>query len=330
MELTAIPHQCKSRMNLPSKTYSKVTMIGSKASGYLSRQLFSGEVAIASPRAVYIITNEGDILAGCATNQQPHPRSFLTNYDLSSIQVAQRVWVKGNHVCFSDGTRLDLSGSKVWNRQAPDAENAVSRTKLSLKFDNLLRTATDLHEGENLGLGLPLFFSKNPSYQQLPPNGISPLISVGVIKIQELLSLYRCRNPRFILDLVQNLIGVGHGLTPSGDDFVGGLLFMVYHLSNIYPTHKWWNKADTSKLLNYSRSMTSQISHALLTDLAGGQSHESLHDLADDVLSRESRFDSERHVRRITQIGHSSGWDMLTGMLVGLFLMTNEITEWKP
>ncbi|GIS93222.1 MAG: hypothetical protein CM1200mP22_04590 [Dehalococcoidia bacterium] len=132
MELTAIPHQCKIRMNLPSKTYSKVTMIGSKASDYLSSQFFSGEVAIAGPRAVYIITNEGDILAGCSANQQPHPRSFLTNYDLSSIQVGQRVSVKGNNVCFSDGTRLDLSGSKVWNRQAPDAENAVSRQSYPL------------------------------------------------------------------------------------------------------------------------------------------------------------------------------------------------------
>ena len=166
MALTTSPHQFKSSMNLTPKTYSQVTMIGSKASGYLSRQLFSGEVAIASPRAVYIITNEGDILAGCSTNQQPHPRSFLTNYDLSSIQVGQRVWVKGNNVCFSNGARLHLSGSNVWNRQAPDSANAASPAKLSLKFDNLLRTATDLHEGENLGLGLPLFFSANPSYRQ--------------------------------------------------------------------------------------------------------------------------------------------------------------------
>ena len=105
---------------------------------------------------------------------------------------------------------------------------------------------------------------------------------------------------------------------------------MIHHLSNTYPTHKWWNKTDTSEFMNSFQLMTSQISYALLTDLATGQSHESLHDLADDLLSRRLKFDAEKHVQTVTQIGQSSGWDILTGMLMGLMPIAYEATELKP
>lgn len=61
--------------------------------------------------------------------------------------------------------------------------------------------------------------------------------------------------------------------------------------------------------------MTSRISHALLTDLAEGQSHDSLHDLVDSLFSDAGEFSPSEHVRRVAEIGHSSGWGMLAGLL---------------
>ena len=53
-------------------------------------------------------------------------------------------------------------------------------------------------------------------------------------------------------------------------------------------------------------------------DLDEGESHASLNELAKELLTDSSPFDAAKHVRNITQIGQSSGWDMLTGMLAGL------------
>ena len=330
MTLTTTPYPFNLGLNVSPKTRSQISAIGATANGYLNTPGFAGEVTVASSRAVYITTDDGDILAACSPDQQPHPRSFLTDFDLSLIQVGQRVWIESDDICFSNGAKLNLSESNVWNRQPKTRPNAASPQLLYIKYDSLLRTATALHEGENFGLALPSFFSQELSWSQLPPDATSPLVATGILKIKELLPLCRYGNLQSVLELTRELIGLGHGLTPSGDDFVGGFLFMIHHLSNTYPTHKWWNKTDTSEFMNYFQLMTSQISYALLTDLATGQSHESLHDLADDLLSRRLKFDAKKHIQTVTQIGHSSGWDILTGMLTGLLPVAYEAAELKP
>ena len=93
---------------------------------------------------------------------------------------------------------------------------------------------------------------------------------------------------------------------------------MSFHLNTVYPVERWWAKCDTSKLLERSTLLTSDISHALLTDLTEGESHASLNELAKELLTDSNPFDAAKHVRNITQIGQSSGWDILTGMLAGL------------
>ena len=89
-------------------------------------------------------------------------------------------------------------------------------------------------------------------------------------------------------------------------------------LNAVYPATRWWEGGDVPAFMARSISMTSKISHALLTDLSEGQSHASLHDLVDNLFSIDQKFEAEEHVRRVTEIGHSSGWDLLTGMLAGL------------
>ena len=93
---------------------------------------------------------------------------------------------------------------------------------------------------------------------------------------------------------------------------------MVRYLNAAYPQERWWQGGNIGGLLAHSETMTSRISHALLSDLAEGQSHESLHDLAEELVVDDEKLDAASHVRRVTEIGQSSGWDILTGMLAGL------------
>ena len=73
-----------------------------------------------------------------------------------------------------------------------------------------------------------------------------------------------------------------------------------------------------------SRSMTNPISHALLGDFALGQGYEAMHDLMDAILTGDAKIDADTHVMRVTSIGNSSGWDMLTSLLTGMLLVRRE------
>lgn len=305
----------------PSETSSgarpTIKLIGAKANLYLNAPGFSGQVVAAGTRSAYIATGDGNILAACRLDQQLHPRSFLTDLDLETLHVGLRTWTEGTDLRFSNGISVNLTERRVWNRQPQMALTAVSVHQLRSRFNELFQAALDLHRGENLGLALPFFALKSDASRDLPES-TSPLVDAGVEQVRRLLPQCRRGNLESVLQLADQLIGLGPGLTPSGDDFIGGLIFMSLHLNAVYPAERWWVGGDIPALLTRSEPMTSQISHALLTDLSEGQSHESLHDLADALLSGLEGFDATIHVRRVTEISQSSGWDMLTGMLAAL------------
>jgi len=106
------------------------------------------------------------------------------------------------------------------------------------------------------------------------------------------------------------LLGVGAGLTPSGDDFVGAALFTLLHLDRNDAT--WRSAAHTLAQATHSR--THAISAALFADLARGQSFAPLHALLDAAADADPAA-MLAPARRLIAIGHSSGWDMLAGMI---------------
>jgi hypothetical protein len=298
--------------------------MGAKAGRYLSAQGFSGEVISAGSRAAYIAADNGDILAACRSDQQPHPRSFLTDLDLSTLYTGLRAWTEGEELRFSNEISLPITDAQLWESGPWPPANTVSLEQLRSRCGDLLQSAITLHDGDNLGLSLPLFTSDDSAGTSFElPNPTSPLVAAGVQQIRRLLPYCRNGNAEAVLKLTEQLIGLGPGLTPSGDDFAGGLVFMSSHLRAAYPDARWWEGGDLPALLAFAQSNTSRISYALLTDLCEGQSHASLHILADELLSDNGEFDAKSHVLRMTQIGQSSGWDMLSGMLAALLPVTH-------
>jgi len=118
----------------------------------------------------------------------------------------------------------------------------------------------------------------------------------------------------------EQLVGLGPGLTPSGDDYLGGLLFTAHHLKTAYPTEFSWGAGPVLDLLHQARPLTNRISHTILSDLTHGHGPEPLHDLVRLLLQAEPTERLLRSVYRLARIGHTSGWDMLSGALTGMLL----------
>jgi hypothetical protein len=113
------------------------------------------------------------------------------------------------------------------------------------------------------------------------------------------------------------LLGLGGGLTPSGDDFVGAALFARRLLSDAGAADAAaWKRAATT-IVAAAPARTHPLSATLLGDLADGQAHASLHDLVHG-LARDAPAAAHDAARRLVGLGHSSGWDMLAGLVAGL------------
>lgn len=114
------------------------------------------------------------------------------------------------------------------------------------------------------------------------------------------------------------VLGLGPGLTPSGDDFIGGIFFALAHA----PRAAWAARlpALRERIHRATVSATNPISAALLGDLMAGTSYRTLHDLLaawdDEDLATATHAAHAAHA--VQQIGAHSGADMLSGLLLVL------------
>jgi hypothetical protein len=105
-------------------------------------------------------------------------------------------------------------------------------------------------------------------------------------------------------EAVQDLIGLGLGLTPSGDDFLVGTLALLDALAETKAHAAVASAIDASP-----RGLTSPLSGCLLRAAAAGHIGENLYCAIAALISG----DVDAAVAAIRNIGHSSGWDMLAG-----------------
>lgn len=112
------------------------------------------------------------------------------------------------------------------------------------------------------------------------------------------------------------LLGLGPGLTPSGDDLVGAFLFARRVTATAAETPAWQRAA--AAIVTAARDRTHPISLTLLADLAGGDAHAPLHDLTHALAASLAPAMLREATDRLTRIGHSSGWDMLAGLLIAV------------
>jgi hypothetical protein len=112
----------------------------------------------------------------------------------------------------------------------------------------------------------------------------------------------------------RSLLGVGAGLTPSGDDFVGGVLFAL----RLGARGDRAAEVETfaGRLCDAATARTHVISATLLADLAALRGYSAI----DDVGLAAMDGSVSRLVgagRSLVALGHSSGWDLLTGFIAG-------------
>jgi hypothetical protein len=301
-------------------------LVGATAGRILREPGFTGDVIAVGSKAAFVISSNSRVVAFSNPDQQPHPRAVLSTLDLGALSVGMPVRVQGEEVLFGGKEILSLEATRCWQRLPVGPGQGVSLVDASRGFGRVLNAALAMHEGDNLGSALPAIEAGSASVgsNRLPPNA-SPLIAAAMEHVRRIVPVCRSGRLDLAMTYAEDLIGLGPGLTPSGDDFVGGLLFAAYHLNEAFPGEFVWDGEAVGALISRSRSMTHPISHALLSDHAQGQSYEAIHDLMDGMLTGHGELDAVALVTGVTSIGSSSGWDMLAGLLTAMLLVTRGI-----
>jgi hypothetical protein len=138
-------------------------------------------------------------------------------------------------------------------------------------------------------------------------------LDLALPRVRALAEAYRRDDPDAVLASSAALLGFGTGLTPAGDDLAGAALFGRRFFS---PRDRRW-QAVAERLSREVVLRSHAVSAALFDDLAQGQSFAPLHELS-EALARAEHDAALAAARTLSAIGHSSGWDMLAGLMIGL------------
>jgi len=179
----------------------------------------------------------------------------------------------------------------------------------------------------NLARGLAAFTDALP--QLLPDEGLARLLR-PIGSLDQLTPVVRAAQApaRYLAQVLETttatdatdispariapLIGLGPGLTPSGDDYLGGILITLSLIGQTRLRDRLWRAVEPLLHLR-----TCGISRAHLAAASEGHGSAALHDLLHAVLAGRNDAISTA-METVSAIGHTSGWDTVAGAIAVL------------
>lgn len=269
-----------------SKLANSVRAVELIALGNIARSalLASGGIArplSAFPKAPYFEAG-GEIIWIGHSLPARHPRAAITARPVATGRVV----------------KFGVLPKLTWRREFP-LMSAIDRQVVEEAAGGLLNAVCDL--GRPRGFGALL--------------GNAELdFPLGLVRerVRELAHAYTVGDVKSAHSASRNLLGLGAGLTPSGDDLVAAALFG----RRLIDRDESWARLG-GELVRDASTASHAISAALLADTVAGESFEPLHELADALVAGDEGA-ALAAAHALVRVGQASGWDMLAGLLLGI------------
>ncbi|MHB8574457.1 MAG: oxamate carbamoyltransferase subunit AllH family protein [Dehalococcoidia bacterium] len=294
--------------------------LGATAQSLLARPRFSATVIAPGRSATYLRTDDGEIFWLAPAGGVRHPRAILVNTSMFSIRRDAPAAVINGDLFIGGHCIYSVDGGTVWSPPALDWRFRGSTLQIATRLRAAARLASALPNSTPLLVLVSTLILDGKPPQNL--TATDAFTSRAWPQLVMATSAFAAGDTAFIERLISSLVGLGPGLTPSGDDIIGGLLFALACLSS--PSIGGRGAVRGAGWAALLAGRTHEISIAIIRDLASGEGPEPLHDLARELLDTRSTGPVAATVQRVAAIGHQSGRDLLAGFFVGLFAFPQE------
>jgi hypothetical protein len=275
-----------------------------------------GQVLAGFSGAAYLVTEQAELFWLASEDAPMHPRGLRIAGPFPELVAGESFFVEDQCINIAPHLQLDFGNASTWAVSPIRAEAALEIDQVPVRVTGMFPTGIDLSQASGFGRLIPKILSLAAG--QLDDEAeIDPVLALAWLGIYEIAKACLLHDMRGLWQEANALVGLGDGLTPSGDDFLGGLLFCVNIIQRLYPGLVDLDSSEQTLFIESARQRTHLISFTLLKDLTNGQAVEPLHEVLHSVLSDQPP-ESIRPASCLTQIGHSTGWDLLTGALTGL------------
>ena len=308
----AMPQQRRMRESTSGEQRRNITQMGALAQRCLAPGERGTILAVFSG-VVYLHTASLEILWLASGDAPMHRRCVKVENSLPRLEVGAPFWVDECGLKFDLGVVLDSVIASLWLPCPINIGEVVRVAELPGRV-RALASILDCAEAPGLGRFIPQIMDDELESVNATQDPV--LLHAKSLVLGAADAFRKGQGERAAL-CVDALVGLGAGLTPSGDDFLGGLLFGAYALRTAYPNSRF---IDAKLPAETYRARTHPISWTLLDDHAKGHAHAPLHVIVNGILEGASIADIRPAAYRLVRVGHSTGWDMLAGLFAGLLM----------
>ncbi len=202
---------------------------------------------------------------------------------------------------------FQLSGARQW--RPVQIHRPISMAVLEKGLAAFKAKAADVVP--NAGFGRLIFGGHISDRLDHACRAAKPNIFKGKLWFHEVLADEK-RAEELQIGWAKKLVGLGHGLTPSGDDFLGGAMIALHAIGKGEICSLLW-----SKIGSYVAASTNSISLAHLRAASDGMGSDWIHRALSTIASGDVHA-MEEPIAGIGRIGYSSGWDIVSGSIAVL------------
>ena len=307
--------------NISDLYHFPVTQWGGVAARLYSKEN-EGQVSALFKSSFYVKSGDGFICIG-NQNLRPSPLNVITSapcsMDWSASGLKLNDPARFSNGILRIGNRLTFSfaGADQWQPDPLPANWHAGQLQRGLATIRLATQQRNLHEG------LAAVINLKNNYR--PKNSICKAAAKPIDGVQAWLlkGFSNSERPTMLNpEIIKPLIGLGPGLTPSGDDFMAGVMIALHALDYSHVCDPFWHSVQSSV-----EPLTNPISFAHLQCAADGQASSAIHQTLSALFSGRSE-DIHNSLPGIDDIGHTSGWDCMAGVVITLetYLQTQNIT----
>jgi hypothetical protein len=273
--------------------------------------------------AAYLTTGGGDIF-WLAREQTPlHARAIQTFFEPRALRSGDRLFIEASDLRVGRRITIELDSASEWEASSISPDERAPLPAVKTSIERLLAALAMAGEHRGLGRVIPLIaaMADAGSFPDWPRDllldrAVWPVVGIARSCLE--------RDAARAIGISRELVGLGPGLTPAGDDFLGGLFFSAFFLKRVYPDDIYWDQNAVASLIGWARNRTHPISHAILSDLCAGDGPEPLHDLIVSLLKGEEMGCVAAAAGRLLALGSTSGSDLLAGALTGMLMVVGK------
>ncbi len=288
-----------------------VTLVGRAARNAL-HSMIGGQVIAVFRRSFYVETDGSELMCFGAPAIGAGPLNALCElpqeYASDSLELGVRVERRGDELRLGADIGLTLETATLWQPVVGAAPRAHDTLRNALA--EVAELVAQRVNACGFGAFVPALLGGDGK-PRINTDDVLLTCSWGIVHafthwLQEIL---RGRGSAVVPEKARALVGLGPGLTPSGDDFLAGVMIALRWLGNDALA-----KRIAAWTLPLARTRTNKISRAHLQCAADGQGAAALHALL-TVCSSVECGDLTAHVDALDDIGHTSGWDAFAGVV---------------